>query len=141
MASGAPASATGHLLIFAVGPMQPLQPSYAARAPLAGADVRVSLEDNLYLFRGRLATNDEYVQEATEMTRSMCGWSARRKCEAQIARLSPPVMLEKSNLPETLPRAVGLLGASVIDGGWAHGSCSTEWTCACTTSRPRQSSM
>ncbi|WP_441258730.1 3-keto-5-aminohexanoate cleavage protein [Bradyrhizobium sp. 521_C7_N1_3] len=49
---------------FAVGPMQL---PYAAMAPLAGANVRVGLEDNLYLSRGRLASNAELVQRATEV--------------------------------------------------------------------------
>ncbi|WP_338122821.1 3-keto-5-aminohexanoate cleavage protein [Bradyrhizobium yuanmingense] len=39
---------------------------FAALAPLIGANVRVGLEDNLYLSRGRLATNAELVQRATE---------------------------------------------------------------------------
>ncbi len=34
---------------------------YAALAPIVGANVRVGLEDNLYLSRGRLATNAELV--------------------------------------------------------------------------------
>ncbi|MGY4408359.1 uncharacterized protein (DUF849 family) [Bradyrhizobium sp. LB7.1] len=49
---------------FAVGQMQL---PYAAMAPLAGANVRVGLEDNLYLSRGQLATNAELVQRATEI--------------------------------------------------------------------------
>ncbi|PJG50608.1 NADPH dependent quinone reductase [Bradyrhizobium forestalis] len=49
---------------FAVGPMQL---PFAALAPLIGANVRVGLEDNLYLSHGRLATNAELVQRATEI--------------------------------------------------------------------------
>jgi uncharacterized protein (DUF849 family) len=49
---------------FSVGPMQL---PYVAMAPLAGANVRVGLEDNLYLSRGRLATNAELVQRAMEI--------------------------------------------------------------------------
>lgn len=49
---------------FSVGPMQL---PYAALAPLVGANVRVGLEDNLYLSRGRLATNAELVQRAIEI--------------------------------------------------------------------------
>lgn len=49
---------------FAVGPMQL---PFVALAPLIGANVRVGLEDNLYLSRGRLATNAELVQRATEI--------------------------------------------------------------------------
>jgi len=46
---------------FAIGR---LQLPYAALAPLVGANVRVGLEDNLYLSRGRLATNAELVERA-----------------------------------------------------------------------------
>ncbi|MGY3361747.1 uncharacterized protein (DUF849 family) [Bradyrhizobium sp. GM0.4] len=47
---------------FAVGRMQL---PFAALAPLIGGNVRVGLEDNLYLSRGRLATNAELVQRAS----------------------------------------------------------------------------
>jgi uncharacterized protein (DUF849 family) len=46
---------------FAIGR---LQLPFAALAPLLGANVRVGLEDNLYLSRGRLATNAELVERA-----------------------------------------------------------------------------
>ena len=46
---------------FAIGRMQL---AYAALAPIVGANVRVGLEDNLYLSRGRLATNAELVERA-----------------------------------------------------------------------------
>jgi uncharacterized protein (DUF849 family) len=46
---------------FAIGR---LQLPFAALAPLVGANVRVGLEDNLYLARGRLATNAELVERA-----------------------------------------------------------------------------
>ncbi|MET4121707.1 uncharacterized protein (DUF849 family) [Bradyrhizobium sp. JR1.5] len=46
---------------FSVGPMQL---PYAAVSPLAGAHVRVGLEDNLYLSHRRLATNAELVRRA-----------------------------------------------------------------------------
>ncbi|MDF0581963.1 3-keto-5-aminohexanoate cleavage protein [Bradyrhizobium yuanmingense] len=49
---------------FSVGPMQL---PYAALSPMVGANVRVGLEDNLYLSRGKLATNAELVQRATEI--------------------------------------------------------------------------
>lgn len=53
---------------FSIGPMQL---PYAALAPLAGANVRVGLEDNLYLCRGRLATNAELVQRTVEILERM----------------------------------------------------------------------
>src|SRR5206468_2587692 len=49
---------------FSIGRMQL---PYAAIAPLVGANVRVGLEDNLYLSRGRLATNAELVHRAVEI--------------------------------------------------------------------------
>ncbi|WFU39938.1 3-keto-5-aminohexanoate cleavage protein [Bradyrhizobium sp. CB82] len=49
---------------FSIGRMQL---PYAALAPLLGANVRVGLEDNLYLCRGRLASNSELVQRAIEI--------------------------------------------------------------------------
>ncbi|MHC4044873.1 beta-keto acid cleavage family enzyme [Bradyrhizobium sp. 23AC] len=49
---------------FSIGQMQL---PYTALAPLLGANVRVGLEDNLYLSRGRLATNAELVQRAVEI--------------------------------------------------------------------------
>jgi 3-dehydrocarnitine:acetyl-CoA trimethylamine transferase len=49
---------------FSIGRMQL---PYVALAPLAGANVRVGLEDNLYLSRGRLATNAELVARAVEI--------------------------------------------------------------------------
>lgn len=53
---------------FAIGRMQL---PYTALAPLVGANVRVGLEDNLYLSRGRLATNAELVQRAIEILERM----------------------------------------------------------------------
>ncbi|WFU71278.1 3-keto-5-aminohexanoate cleavage protein [Bradyrhizobium sp. CB2312] len=53
---------------FSIGRMQL---PYAALAPLVGANVRVGLEDNLYLSRGRLATNSELVQRAVEIVEWM----------------------------------------------------------------------
>jgi uncharacterized protein (DUF849 family) len=40
------------------------QLNYAALAPLLGGNVRVGLEDNLYLSRGQLATNADLVGRA-----------------------------------------------------------------------------
>lgn len=53
---------------FSIGRMQL---PYAALAPLVGANVRVGLEDNLYLSRGRLATNAELAQRAAEILERM----------------------------------------------------------------------
>jgi uncharacterized protein (DUF849 family) len=49
---------------FSIGRMEL---PFVALAPLVGANVRVGLEDNLYLSRGRLATNGELVARAVEI--------------------------------------------------------------------------
>jgi uncharacterized protein (DUF849 family) len=53
---------------FSIGRMQL---PFAALAPLVGANVRVGLEDNLYLERGRLATNAELVERAVAILEAM----------------------------------------------------------------------
>jgi uncharacterized protein (DUF849 family) len=44
---------------------------YAALAVLAGGNVRVGLEDNLWLGKGRLATNGELVERAATIVTNM----------------------------------------------------------------------
>ena len=53
---------------FSIGRMQI---PYVAMAALAGGNVRVGLEDNLYLSRGRLATNGELVERARTILEAM----------------------------------------------------------------------
>jgi 3-dehydrocarnitine:acetyl-CoA trimethylamine transferase len=53
---------------FGIGRMQL---PYAALAPLLGGNVRVGLEDNLYLSKGRLATNAELVERAVTILTAM----------------------------------------------------------------------
>lgn len=53
---------------FAIGR---LQLPYVAMAALLGGNVRVGLEDNLYLSRGRLATNAELVARAVAILEGM----------------------------------------------------------------------
>ena len=53
---------------FSIGRMQL---PYAALAAIAGGNVRVGLEDNLYLSRGRLATNAQLVQRAVTILEGM----------------------------------------------------------------------
>jgi uncharacterized protein (DUF849 family) len=57
-----------HFSAFSIGRMQL---PFVALAPLAGANVRVGLEDNLYLARGRLATNAELVERAVTILDSI----------------------------------------------------------------------
>jgi uncharacterized protein (DUF849 family) len=53
---------------FSIGRMQL---PYVALAAIAGGNVRVGLEDNLYLARGRLATNAELVERAVTILEGM----------------------------------------------------------------------
>jgi len=53
---------------FSIGRMQL---PFVALAPLVGANVRVGLEDNIYLSRGRLATNAELVERAVAILEAM----------------------------------------------------------------------
>jgi uncharacterized protein (DUF849 family) len=53
---------------FSIGRMQL---PFVAFAPLVGGNVRVGLEDNIYLARGRLATNAELVERAVTILEAM----------------------------------------------------------------------
>jgi uncharacterized protein (DUF849 family) len=53
---------------FSIGRMQL---PYVAMAVLAGGNVRVGLEDNLYLSRGKPATNEQLVQRAVQILEAM----------------------------------------------------------------------
>jgi uncharacterized protein (DUF849 family) len=53
---------------FSIGRMQL---PYVAQAALAGGNVRVGLEDNLYLARGQLATNGQLVERARTILEAM----------------------------------------------------------------------
>ncbi len=44
---------------------------YAALAPITGGNVRVGLEDNIYLSRGELATNAQLVERAVTINEAM----------------------------------------------------------------------
>ena len=44
---------------------------YVAASVLAGGNVRVGLEDNLWLAKGQLATNEQLVQRAVTIIESM----------------------------------------------------------------------
>jgi uncharacterized protein (DUF849 family) len=48
-----------------------MQLPYVALAPLVGGNVRVGLEDNLYLSKGALATNGELVERAVAILQGM----------------------------------------------------------------------
>ncbi len=53
---------------FAIGRMEL---PWAALAPIVGGNVRVGLEDNLYLARGKLATNAQLVERAVGLLEGM----------------------------------------------------------------------
>ena len=53
---------------FSIGRMQL---AYVAMAVLAGGNVRVGLEDNIYLSRGKLATNGQLVERAVGILENM----------------------------------------------------------------------
>jgi uncharacterized protein (DUF849 family) len=53
---------------FSIGRMQL---PYVAMAALAGGNVRVGLEDNIYLSRGKLATNGQLVERAVTILEAM----------------------------------------------------------------------
>ena len=53
---------------FSIGRMQL---PYVALAALVGGNVRVGLEDNLYLARGTLATNAQLVERAVTILEAM----------------------------------------------------------------------
>ena len=57
-----------HFSTFSIGRRQL---EYVAAAALVGANVRVGLEDNLYLGRGELATNAQLVERATTILAGM----------------------------------------------------------------------
>jgi uncharacterized protein (DUF849 family) len=48
-----------------------MQLPYVAMAALAGGNVRVGLEDNLYLGRGEFATNAQLVERAVKILDAM----------------------------------------------------------------------
>lgn len=48
-----------------------MQLPFVAMASLVGGNVRVGLEDNVYLSRGRLATNGELVERAVTILEAM----------------------------------------------------------------------
>jgi uncharacterized protein (DUF849 family) len=48
-----------------------MQIPFVAQAVLAGGNVRVGLEDNLYLNRGELATNGKLVERAANILENM----------------------------------------------------------------------
>ena len=57
--------------VYSAFSISKMQLPYVAMAPLAGANVRVGLEDNLYLGPGHKATNAELVERAVSILDSM----------------------------------------------------------------------
>ena len=96
---------------FSIGRMQL---PYVAMAVLAGGNVRVGLEDNLYLSRGVLGdATAQLVERAVAILEAM-----------NVRVLGPDEVREKLGLrgvaePRRRRDTVGLLGGGVIGGGWA----------------------
>ena len=57
--------------VFSAFSISRMQLPYVAMAVLAGGNVRVGLEDNIYLGRGELATNAQLVQRAVTILEAM----------------------------------------------------------------------
>ena len=57
--------------VFSAFSISRMQLPFVAQAVLAGGNVRVGLEDNLYLDRGQLATNSQLVERARKILENM----------------------------------------------------------------------
>ncbi|MFM9121106.1 MAG: 3-keto-5-aminohexanoate cleavage protein, partial [Acidimicrobiaceae bacterium] len=57
--------------IFSAFSISRMQLPFVAMAALAGGNVRVGLEDNIYLSRGQLATNADLVERAVKILENM----------------------------------------------------------------------
>ncbi len=80
-------------------------------AALLGGNVRVGLEDNLYLSRGVFATNGELVERAKTILEAMGATVIGPSGRARATRADETMSESRA--------AVGLLGGGVIGGGWA----------------------
>ena len=65
--------------IFSLFAISRMQLPFVALAPVMGGNVRVGLEDNLYLRRGELATNAQLVERAVAILESMNAGTGTRK--------------------------------------------------------------
>ena len=88
---------------------------YAALAPVAGGNVRVGLEDTIYLSRGQLATNAQLVERAATILsamnmRIMTPEDVRQSSDCKNAS-------QKRHLMKTIGKAAAI-GGGVIGGGW-----------------------
>jgi uncharacterized protein (DUF849 family) len=69
--------------------------AYAAAAVLAGGNVRVGLEDNLWLGKGQLATNAQLVERAVSIVENL---------GARV--IGPEEVRRKLNLTKRTPLAI-----------------------------------
>jgi len=67
-----------------------MQLAYVAMAVLAGGNVRVGLEDNLYLSRGVFASNAQLVERAVEIVERLGGKPAGPAQVRERLRLGVP---------------------------------------------------
>ena len=82
---------------------------YVAAAVLAGGNVRVGLEDNLWLAKGELATNEALVSRARTIIEAMVPEGHR---PGRGARTPRPHQASAS-------MKAAIIGGGVIGGGWA----------------------
>ena len=98
------------------------QMAYVAAAVLAGGNVRVGLEDNLWLDKGVLATNAQLVERAVTIVESMGARvigpdEVRKKLKLDQARAAGGVRLEELRNDMTIDKAAAI-GGGVIGAGW-----------------------
>ena len=85
---------------------------YVAAAVLAGGNVRVGLEDNLYLERGVLATNAQLVEKARRIVEKHGRQGPRpRRSPGKAATHQACAAMSEA-------RKAAIIGGGVIGGGW-----------------------
>jgi uncharacterized protein (DUF849 family) len=91
------------------------QMPFVAAAVLSGGNVRVGLEDNLWLERGRLASNADLVEKASGIITAMgveIMTPEEVRAEAQLGEKRSVVMPDNR-------QTAAIIGGGVIGSGWA----------------------
>ena len=96
----------------------PISSAYVAAAMLAGGNVRVGLEDNLYLERGVKATNAMLVERAVQIIEAMNETVMSPAEVRERARPHEARMSTAASSPVVIERAA-VVGAGVIGSAWA----------------------
>ena len=87
---------------------------FVAQTVLMGGNPRVGLEDNLYLSKGKLATNAELVEKAIRIIddlRLIYHVTSRNKRKAKTYQTQIKLMPSKIN-------KIAVIGTGVIGTGW-----------------------